>query len=234
MVFDDGCGRYGADYNPHDFMRRYDLPKVPKGIRPSYDVKPGHTMPIIIESQDGERNAEMMKWGLIPTWSKDPKIGYKLFNARDDRVFSSPVWRSVILKKRALIPATLYFEWTKPPKGSKEPKRKFLFRPKQLDIFSFAGVWDSWKDAEGKEWMTYSIITTEPNKEARKIHDRMPVILHPEDEPKWLEPSRTERKDIEPFLRPLEDNGLEVVEVSSDVNNLEYDDKTRIAALNSQ
>jgi putative SOS response-associated peptidase YedK len=148
-------------------------------------------------------------------------------------VFKSGMWRSVY-RRRALVPATGYFEWTKPTKESGKPKQKFYFHPKQLDIFSFAGFYDVWKDVEDKEWKTYTLITTEPNKEARAIHDRMPVILHPEDEPKWLEPSRTKREDIEPFLHPLEDNGLEIYEVNSDAKAYEYDDEGRIAQLNSR
>jgi putative SOS response-associated peptidase YedK len=89
-------------------------------------------------------------------------------------------------------------------------------------------------DKADKEWKTYTLITTEPNREARAIHNRMPVILHPEDEPKWLEPSRVKREDIEPFLHPLEDKGLEIYEVDRDATDWEYDDKRRIAELNSR
>jgi putative SOS response-associated peptidase YedK len=234
MRHDDGCGRYTLQAKAGDLKKRYNLSTVPKETPASYDVKPTHTMPVITASDDGKPQLEMMRWGLIPSWWKqDPKIAYKLFNARDDKVFESGMWRSVY-RKRALVPATGYFEWTKPPKGSDAPKQKFYFRPKQLDIFSFAGFYDVWKDVEDKERKTYTLITTEPNKEARAIHDRMPVILHPEDEASWIEPSRVKREDIEPFLHPLEDNGLEIVEVSSDVAYWAYDDERRVAALNSQ
>lgn len=233
MQYDDGCGRYTLKVKSGELKKRYNLANVPKEIPNSFDIKPTHTMPVISAKESGESQLEMMKWGLIPFWAKDPKIGYSTFNARDDSVFSKPMWRS-IYKRRILIPATGYFEWTKPPKESDTPKQKFYFRPKQLDIFSFAGFYDVWKDVENHEWKTYTIITTEPNKEARVIHDRMPVILHPEDEASWIEPSRVKREDIEPFLHPLEDNGLEIVEVSSDVSEWAFDDERRISALNSQ
>lgn len=234
MLFDDGCGRYTLKAKSGELKKRYNLATVPKDIPTSYDVKPGQTLPVIKASEDGNPQLEMMKWGLIPSWWKqDPKIAYKLFNARDDKVFESGMWRSVY-RRRALVPATGYFEWTKPTPGTDLPKQKFYFRPKALDIFSFAGFYDVWKDVEGRELMTYTLITTKPNIEARKIHDRMPVILHPEDEASWIEPSRTKREELEPFLHPLEDNGLEIVEVSSDVSEWTYDDERRIAALNSQ
>lgn len=233
MQYDDGCGRYTLKAQAGDLKKRYNLSTVLKEIPNSFDIKPTHTMPVISAKEDGKSQLEMMKWGLIPYWAKDPKIGYSTFNARDDSVFTKPMWRS-IYKHRVLIPATGYFEWTKPEKGSKQPKQKYFFRPKKLHIFSFAGFYDTWKDTENREWKTYTIITTEPNKEARKIHDRMPVILHPEDEASWIEPSRKKREDLEPFLHPLEDNGLEVYEVSSDVSDWSFDDERRIAALNSQ
>lgn len=233
MLFDDGCGRYTLSVKAGDLKKRYNLAKVPKDIPASYDVKPGQTLPVITDDENTKPQLEMMKWGLVPFWAKDPKIGYSTFNARDDSVFTKPMWRS-IYRKRALIPATGYFEWTKPTKESGDPKQKYFFRPKNLDIFSFAGFYDVWKDVANHEWKTYTLITTEPNKEASAIHDRMPVILRPEDEASWLEPSRVKREDLEPFLYPLEDNGLEVVEVSSDVSDWAYDDERRIAALNSQ
>lgn len=234
MKYDDGCGRYTLKVKAGDLKKRYNLAKVPSDIPASYDVKPGQTLPVIATSEDGKPQLEMMKWGLIPSWwKKDTKIAFSTFNARDDTVFKSGMWRSVY-RRRALIPATGYFEWTKPSKESDVPKQKFYFHPKQLDIFSFAGFYDVWKDVEDKEWKTYTLITTEPNKEARAIHDRMPVILHPEDEPKWLEPSNLTRDSIEPLLRPFEDNGLEIYEVSSDAKAFEYDDENRIAQLNSR
>lgn len=234
MDYDDGCGRYTLDASSGELKKRYKLPDSPKEVTRSFDIKPSHTMPTIVIGEDGNPHEEQMRWGLIPSWWKqDSKIMFKTFNARDDKVFESGMWRS-IYRKRALIPATAYFEWTKPTKESGKPKQKFLFRPKDMDIFSFAGFYDIWEDVEKQKLMTYTLITTEPNKEARKIHDRMPVILRPEDESKWIEPSRVERKDIEPFLHPLEDGSLEIYEVGMDVKDWAYDDERRIAALNSQ
>lgn len=234
MQYDDGCGRYTLKAKSGDLQRRYKLASVPESTPVSYDVKPGHTLPVIDASDNGNHQLEMMKWGLIPSWWKQgPKIASKTFNARDDTVFTSGMWRS-IYKRRVLIPATGYFEWTKPTKDSDVPKQKYFFRPKQYDIFSFAGFYDIWKDVEDRALKTYTLITTEPNKEARAVHDRMPVILHREDEASWLEPSRVKREDIEPFLHPLEDNSLEVVEVRSDAADWAYDDERRIAPLNSR
>lgn len=233
MRYDDGCGRYSLKVKSGELKKRYNLATAPKDIPVSYDIKPGQTMPVITASEDGKPQLEMMKWGLIPSfWPRDKKMPFSTFNARDDRLFESRMWRS-ILRRRALVPATGYFEWTKPP--TKDiPKHKFYFHPKQLDIFSFAGFYDIWKDVEEREWKTYTLITTEPNKEARAVHDRMPVILHREDETSWLEPSKVSQEDIEPYLHPLEDKSLDVMEVGIDASAWDYNDERRIAPINSR
>lgn len=232
MKYDDGCGRYTLKAKADDLKKHYNLAVTPKDIPESFDVKPGHTMPVITADEDGKPQLEMMRWGLIPAfWPKTKKLSFSTFNARDDKVFQSGMWRSVY-RRRVLVPATGYFEWTKPAKPS--DKQKFYFHPINLNIFSFAGFYDVWKDVEDKEWKTYTLITTEPNKEARAIHDRMPVILQPDDETSWLEPSRVKREDIEPYLRPLEDNGLEIYEVSRDLAGLNSDDDVIIAPITSQ
>lgn len=225
------CGRYTLHQKSDDLAKRYNLAALSSDIRENFNVAPGQMMPIIITGENGDNQLELMKWGLIPFWAKDPKIGYKLINARDDTIFEKPVWRNVILKKRCLIPADGFYEWKRPPEGSKEHKQPFYIKPKQMDIFSFAGVWETWKDVEGLEWKTFSIITTEPNKEMASVHNRMPVILHQEDEASWLEPSKVTRSDIEPLLRPLEDGGLEMIKVSEDVNSTRNNDEHLIYAL---
>lgn len=186
-------------------------------------------MPIIVE-QDGKQHLKLMKWGFVPVWAKDTKIGYKLINARDDTIFDKPMWRSAILKKRCIVPADGFYEW-KRPENSKEQKQPFYIHPKQTDIFSMGGVWSTWKDAEGHKLDTYSIITTEPNKEMKSVHDRMPVILHKEHEANWLRSSSVSRDDIEPLLRPLEDDALDMIKVSTEVNSTKNNDKNLIYAL---
>jgi len=225
------CGRYTLYKKVDELAERYNLASVPADIHANYNVAPGQIMPVIVEDEGGKR-LELMKWGLIPFWAKDPKIGYKLINARDDTIFEKPIWRNVILKKRALIPADGFYEWQKPndPKGRKQP---YFIHPKQVDLFSFAGVWETWKDVEGLEWKSYSIITTDPNKEMSGVHNRMPVILHPEDEASWLQPSRVTRDDIEPLLRPYEDNGLEIYKVSDDVNSTKNNDKHLVYSMDN-
>ena len=226
------CGRYTLHKKVDELAERYNLANVPSDLKSNYNVAPGQLMPVITEDESGKRSLEIMKWGLVPFWAKDPKIGYKLINVRDETIFDKPMWRSVILKKRCLIPADGFYEW-KAPATAKEHKQPFYIHPKQIELFSFAGVWETWKDVEGLEMRTYSIITSEPNKEMAQIHNRMPVILHQEDESSWLEPTHVTRDDIEPLLRPYEDNGLDIYKVSSDVNSTRNNEKELIYPLSA-
>ncbi len=227
------CGRYTL-HNIDKLAKHYNLATLDASIHENFNASPGQQMPVVTQNQEGKTVLELMKWGLIPGWSKDPKIGYKLINARAESIFEKPIWRNIILKRRCLIPADGFYEWQKQMAGKKELKQPFYVHPKQTSLFSFAGVWETWKDIEGKEHKTYSIITTEPNKEMAVIHNRMPVILHPEDESSWLAPTNMTRDSLEPLLRPFEDNGLKIYEVSRDVNTNRTNDQHLIYPLSTQ
>jgi len=226
------CGRYTLHQKVEDIAKRFNLATIPTDIHENYNVAPGQLMPVITEDESG-RHLELMKWGLVPSWSKDPSIGFRLINARDDTVFNKPVWRKIILKQRALIPADGFYEWKRVVDGQKVQKQPYYIHPKQVNLFAFAGVWETWKDAGGLDWKTYSIITTRPNGEMATVHDRMPVILPSEDEASWLEPWRTNRADIEPLLLPYQDDGLEIFEVSGDVNTARINEEYLIYPLES-
>lgn len=227
------CGRYTLHQKNEKIAKRFNLAVAPDTIHENYNVAPGQMMPVITEDEQG-RHLEFMNWGFVPTWAKDPKIGYKLINARSESIFEKPMWRGVIKRKRAIIPADGFYEW-KRLDNSKTRKQPFYIHPKQTDLFGFAGIWETWKDASGQELKTYSIITTEPNKEMRAVHDRMPVILQKEDEDSWLSPVHNDdRGVIEALLHPYEDNGLEIYKVSSDVNAVKNNDKKLIYPLPSE
>ncbi len=223
------CGRYTLHKKADDLLKRYNIAQPKVEDQSNYNAAPGQLMPVVVATENGT-SLQMMKWGLVPVWAKDPRIGYKLINARAETIFEKPMWRSVIRKKRCLIPADGFYEWKRTPKGTKGPKQPFYIHPKQVDLFSFAGVWETWKDSDNKEWNSYSIITTEPNKEMSDVHDRMPVILHPEDEASWLEPSQ-DQSGIESLLHPFEDGGLELYKVSEDVNSAKNNDEHLIEAI---
>lgn len=214
------CGRYTL-HTTNELEDRYRV-EVSDAIQANYNVAPSQTMPVI--TQDGLR---LMRWGLIPRWAKDEKIGYKLINARSETVFEKPMWKGIVKQRRCLIPANGFYEWQKRGKE----KQPFYIRLHDDTIFSFAGIWETWEH-EGKTWETYSILTTSPNDEMKTIHDRMPVILHKDDEAQWL--AADSQADMEILLRPYTNGKLETYEVSSDVNTVRLNNDTLIGAINSK
>jgi putative SOS response-associated peptidase YedK len=229
MKFDDACGRFSLYATADGFKNSYGALDKPDKDFKNFDISPANRSPVIYSGDDGKPKLELMQWG-FELERKTPPHKMLLFNTRSENAFKG-FWKSMTANRRALIPATGYFEWTKPPKSV--PKQKFYYHPKQMDLFSFAGVWSNWKDKNGKEIKAFSIITTEPNKEAAKVHNRMPVILRKEDEASYLDPSKTEQDDILPFLLPYKDNGLEVDEVSVNTKAFDYNDPGLIAPLKS-
>lgn len=214
------CGRYTL-HTTDELEDRYRV-QVSEAIDPNYNVAPSQTMPVITEN-----GLEMMRWGLIPKWAKDEKMGYKLINARSESVFEKPMWKGLIKKQRCLIPANGFYEWQK--EGSK--KQPFYIHFPDERIFSFAGLWETWNH-NGKEWDTYSILTTRPNNEMESIHDRMPVILHKEDEDQWMAAETEE--DITALLEPYTNGVLETYKVSADVNAVKVNDNKLIGPINSK
>lgn len=219
------CGRYSLA-KPDELKSRYNLPKVPRDLHANLNVAPSLTMPIIIDHEG--INLELMRWG-IPRFIGPDKVK-DVFNTRADKAFGS--WKKMTMSQRVLVPATGFYEW----KATSNGKQRYFIRPKGIEIFSFAGVWNAWEDKETKELIhTYSIITTEPNKEMSDVHNRMPVILHQEDESAWLSPSNdNDRNTIEALLRPFDDNGLELYEDDRDLKVARDNDEYLVYPLNSQ
>lgn len=204
------CGRY-AFFSIKDIKDRFGVENVQ--IDPSYNIAPGTINPII--TRNSPNKLTFAKWGLIPFWSKDPKIGYKMINARRETVATAPSFSEPFKSKRCLIPANGFYEWKRVTEKEKYP---YYIEMKDEEVLSFAGLYDVWKDPEGKEITTYTIITTSPNDLMKDIHNRMPVILKRDDEDKWLD------KDSAPgvligMLKPIEPKYLEAYQVSSKVNS---------------
>jgi len=160
-----------------------------------------------------------MRWGLIPFWAKDPSIGFKMINARAETVATKPAFREAIRKRRCLIPADAFYEWKKNGKV----KTPFCFTMADDSIFAFAGIWDSWRNPEGKAIETCSIITTTPNTLLADIHDRMPVILPDDVYDQWLDPGFQKSDASGDLLKPFDPNLMRRYEVSNRVNLVKND-----------
>ncbi len=223
------CGRYTLNKDANDVAKRFNTASKPKGRSRNYNVAPSQVMPVVTQDENGKRQIEEMKWG-IPRklFINGKSVERELINTRADKAFGG-FWKRTVLNHRCLVPATSFFEWMK----SKEGKIPFLIHPMYLDMYAFAGIWDIWENENKEKIKAYSIMTTEPNKEMKSVHDRMPVILHPEDEASWIESSNNTPEDIESLLFPFEDDSLEIYRVSTAVNNPKNNDPSLLVPISA-
>lgn len=171
-----------------------------------------------------------MRWGLIPFWAKDEKIGSKLINARAESVAERPAFRTSMKDKRCLVPTTGFYEWKDTGKG----KQPYLARKKNEKLFAMAGLYDQWKDHDGKDVLSFTIITTSANDLMADIHDRMPVVLAHEDEDLWLKEGPLPKEEQDRLFKPYPSDRMEAYPVSRMVNDLSKDssDLVKPAQLN--
>jgi putative SOS response-associated peptidase YedK len=188
------------------------------------------------KSQLAGRDLTMMRWGLVPSWSKDPKSGPPLINARADTVATKPTFRSAFRSRRCLIPADGFYEWQKTDTtmnsagyGSRPIKQPFHIRLNPDHPFAFAGLWERWEGADSSAIESCTIITTDANDLLRPIHDRMPVILHEEDYDRWLDPNESDAKQLESLLRPFPPEEMTAYPIGLFVNNARNDSLQCIA-----
>ena len=174
------CGRYQMSVQEKDISVRFNVEVYEKLYRPSYNCAPSQNLPVISNQQPDKLS--FFRWGLIPFWAKDMKIGYRMINAKAETIDQKPSYKNPFKRKRCLVISNGFYEWKKNGK-EKTPYRIFL---KDEKLFSFAGIWDTWKDAADREVNSFSIITTSPNKLMERIHNRMPVILDETSEKTWL------------------------------------------------
>jgi putative SOS response-associated peptidase YedK len=219
------CGRITATFEFNDIKIRWNLEHDLAEFSPRFNIAPeqstsasGGTVPVII--RDGHTNhCRAMNWGLIPNWAKDPAIGNQMINARAETLTEKPAFKDLVARRRCIVPADGFYEWRK------EGKRKIPMwvHLKSREPFGLAGLWDVWRSPSGKRVESFTIITTEPNELVRPIHNRMPVILRPDDEEQWLDVHRTSFAKARSFLKPYSDELMAAHDVSTVVNSAKYD-----------
>lgn len=215
------CGRFTLDIDKR-FYPRFRLANAILDIKPRYNIAPAQNVPVIKKKKLTENELEIMRWGLIPFWAKDPNIGYKMINARSETVLEKPSFKNSFKTKRCLVPATGFYEWEK--QGSEKIPHYFHLKDKQY--FAFAGLYDIWKDPEGNEIKTFTIITTKPNSLVSNIHDRMPVIIEEKDEQEWL--MNDDLGFLESLLKSYTPKEMDEYVVSQKVNGTKNDSRELI------
>ncbi len=174
------CGRYALTSPPAVIAERFHLLWTPQ-IEPHYNIAPSQMIPAVRETGEG-RALAWLKWGLIPHWAKDAGIGMKLINARGETLAEKPAFRDAYRRRHCLVPADAFYEW-KPVAGRKQP---YSIRMRDRSLFGMAGLWERWKDPDGRLVESCTIVTVDANPLVAPLHDRMPLILAPADYDAWL------------------------------------------------
>lgn len=194
------CGLYAFRKGAEEVASLFRLSATPV-LAPRDHVAPGGPIAVL---RPGKSGLEMthMRWGLVPAWAKEVKPGKPLINARAETVLEKASFRNAIRRRRCLIPADGFYEWH----GEPGRKQQYLFRRPDSSAFAFAGLWESWMGADGSELESACIITTTPNAVMAPIHDRMPVVIAPEDQPRWLDCATFGAETVTDLLKPAPDN----------------------------
>ncbi|MFW9976452.1 MAG: SOS response-associated peptidase [Candidatus Thorarchaeota archaeon] len=207
------CGRFSLLTNVKALIERFGIQVVDSRPSPRYNIAPSQSVSVIIENE-GRRMVEM-RWGLIPHWAKDSKIGNKMINARVESLLSKGIFKPALRSRRCLILADGFYEWQMIGKV----KKPMHIRLKSREPFAFAGLFENWRSPTEKIIQSCTIITTTSNDLMAPIHDRMPVILERTDEADWLTAESTDPTTLVELLKPYESAPLEAYEVSTFVNS---------------
>ncbi len=215
------CGRFGLTRPERLDLERFGITELPP-LKPRFNIPPGSEI-LAVREREGKRSAQLVHWGLIPSWAKDPDIGNRLANARSDTAFEKPSFRAAMKARRCLIPADIFYEWKVVPGQTR--KQPYAVRMDEGEPFAIGGLWEFWRPKDGGEddsIVSCTILTTDANSLMSKIHDRMPVIIPPERFGEWLD-ARTPTPAVEEMLRPRESEGMEAWPISLGVNNPKND-----------
>lgn len=216
------CGRFTLNKSGEAIASAFQLTEVPQ-VLPHYNIAPTQLVPTVLHTAENSnavgknsvlRQFHQLRWGLIPSWAKDPQMGARLINARAETVTEKPSFRSAFRHRRCLVIADGFYEWQR----QERKKQPFYFRLQNGQPFAFAGLWERWRSPDGEEIQSCTILTTEANEILRPIHDRMPVILDSKDYDLWLDPAVQNTEPLQ-LLRPYPSEAMTSYAVSTKVNN---------------
>lgn len=209
------CGRFGL-WLEDGFGKRFEIDNPDFQVPTSYNIAPGMNSAVI--THNSPNRAETMRWGLIPPWAKDIRIGFRMINARAVGITTKPAFRSAFKHKRCLVPFNAFYEW----KRAGDKKTPYLFKNNESPFLSFAGLYEIAHDADGKELKSFTIITCQASQAMGGIHERMPVILSPSEETIWLD-KRSSAHDLLLLLNGYNDKSFVHYPISDEINKAAND-----------
>jgi putative SOS response-associated peptidase YedK len=195
---------------------------------PSWNLAPTDPLPVVrFDARDGERSLDVMRWGLIPYWAKDIKIGFSTINARAEEIDTKPAFREAFRQRRCLVPLDNFYEWKKTGTG----KQPYAIALKGGGLMAMAGLWETWRSPEGERIRSFTIATTTPNELCAELHNRMPVVLKPEVWPMWLGEEPAEAARLRALLAPYPSEDMICWPVSPRVGNVKNNDPSLIEPI---
>jgi putative SOS response-associated peptidase YedK len=208
------CSRYSLTSPPEAVRSYFDTVNEPV-FPPRYNIAPTQPVAIVRLDPKGRRELALVRWGLIPSWVKDPRGFATLINARSEGAADKPAFRGAMRHRRCLVPADGFYEWT----GARGRKRPHLVRPRAAGPFAMAAIWEHWMGGDGSELETMAILTVPANRSLAALHDRMPALLPPSSFADWLDCRSGSAVEAAPLLAPAPEDLLEITEVSPLLND---------------
>ncbi len=243
------CGRYASSRDADDLVEEFEVveSRIAAPLAADYNVAPTKEVYAVVErppsresDEPPQRPLRVLTWGLVPSWAKDPSIGNRMINARMETVAEKPAYRKAFASRRALLPADGYFEWypTSQTNAKGKPvKQPFFIRPKDGGVLAMAGLYEIWRDptkgeddADRFRW-TCTVLTTRAEDSVGHIHDRMPLLVEPERNAAWLDPTHGDVEELKRLLVPAAPGRLEAYPVSTQVNNVRNNGPELVEAL---
>lgn len=209
------CGRFSSYISVDEASKLFEIEQQDFRVSPSYNVAPTDPVLACRHPHHGSKELAILRWGLIPSWSKDPNSGYRMINARAETIAEKPAFRSAFRKRRCIIPVNGFYEWKKSEQG----KQPFYFHMENQQVFCLAGLWEHWHGGSGHSIESFTIIVTQANSFISRYHDRMPVILDRASWNQWLDPDNENTDSLKSLLIPCESGSMAVYPVSRQVNN---------------
>ncbi len=219
------CGRIVTNIPANELKKIFNLIETPQ-LEPRYNVAPTQQV-AVVRNQVDQNRLDLLKWGLVPGWSKDLSFGSHLINARSETVAEKPTFRHAIKYRRCIVPTSGFYEWEH--SGSK--KQPYFIQLADRLPMCLAGIWEAWKAPDGSEIETFAILTTVANKLVEPIHDRMPVILHPDTFAHWLSHNMHDPEQLQPLYQPYPATEMIAYKVPDLVNNPRFDSPTCIVQV---
>jgi putative SOS response-associated peptidase YedK len=221
------CGRYTLATPAEELVETFGVGELSYDWFAGYNISPGQDAPVVAEDRRGRRIG-LLRWGLAPAWMDEPGTGF--VNARAESVVNKPSFREAYRRRRCLVPADGFYEWSRPSPATDGVKQPFWFHPRGGGLVSFAGLWETWQRPDLDARYTFTILTTEANADVRSVHDRMPLVIAPDERDTWL--ARTSSPErLAALLNPAPDGTFDTHPVSTRVNRTTENDRELIAPV---